>query len=75
MLKYWKPPKPEVVEALWKERAGDAQVEAYLREGGSGGGAAWYLAKQFPYEDARYEFGGLEHFGRLDDPPVRGSIN
>jgi hypothetical protein len=29
------------VAALWKSKAGDAQVEVY----GSGGGAAWYLAK------------------------------
>ena len=75
LLKYWKRPKPEVVEALWKARAGDAQVEAYLRGGASGGGAAWYLAKQFPYEDTRYDLGGLDHFGRLDDLPIRGSNN
>ena len=60
LLKYQHVPAPEAVEALWKSRAGDAQVEAY----GSGGGAAWYLAKMFPYEDTRYDLGGLKYFPR-----------
>src|ERR1019366_2145524 len=60
LLKYQNVPAPEAVAALWKAKAGDAQVEAY----GSGGGAAWYLAKMFPYEDTRYDLGGLKHFAR-----------
>jgi hypothetical protein len=40
--------------------SGDAQVEAY----NCGGGAAYYIAKMFPYEDTKYEMGGLEHFAR-----------
>ena len=60
LLRYQNVPAPEAVAALWKAKAGDAQVEAY----GSGGGAAWYLAKMFPYEDTRYDLGGLKHFAR-----------
>lgn len=60
LLKYQHVPAPEAVEALWKSKAGDAQVEPY----GSGGGAAWYLAKMFPYEDTHYDLGGLEYFPR-----------
>ena len=60
LLRYQNVPAPEAVAALWKSKAGDAQVEAY----GSGGGAAWYLAKMFPYEDTRYDLGGLKHFTR-----------
>jgi len=58
LLKYRNVPAPEDVAALWKARAGDAKVEAY----NCGGGAAWYMAKMFPYGDARYDMGGLEHF-------------
>ena len=36
LLKYQHVPAPEAVEAIWKSKAGDAQVEPY----GSGGGAA-----------------------------------
>lgn len=32
--------------------------------GDSAGGAAWYISKMFPYEDTRYDLGGLEHFAR-----------
>jgi hypothetical protein len=60
LLKYQHVPAPEAVAALWKSKAGDAQVEAY----GSGGGAAWNIAKMFPYEDTKYDIGGLEHFPR-----------
>src|ERR1035438_1630596 len=70
LLIYKHPPKPEAVAALWQAKAGDALVEEYLRGGGSGGGAAWYLAKQFPYEDTRYEFGGLDHFEQTEDRPI-----
>lgn len=41
LLKCQNAPSLEAVAALWKSKAGDAQVEVY----GSGGGAAWYLAK------------------------------
>jgi len=51
------------VAAVWKSRAGDAKVEVY----GSGGGAAWYIAKMFPYEDTKYDMGGLEHFARSQE--------
>jgi hypothetical protein len=60
LLKYKNVPTPEDVAALWKSRAGDAKVEVY----GSGGGAAYYIAKMFPYEDTKYDLGGLEHFAR-----------
>jgi hypothetical protein len=60
LLKYQNVLAPEAVAALWKARAGDAKVEAYEH----GGGAAWYIAKMFPYEDTRYDMGGLEHFAR-----------
>jgi hypothetical protein len=60
LVMYKNVPPPQTVADLWKSMAGDAQVEAY----GSGGGAAWYLAKMFPYEDTRYDLGGLEHFAR-----------
>jgi hypothetical protein len=53
-------PAAEAVAALRKSRAGDAKVEAY----DPGGGAAWYIAKMFPYEDTRYDIGGLERFAR-----------
>ena len=58
LLKYQNVPAPEAVAALWKSRAGDAKVEVY----GSGGGAAYYLAKMFPHEDTHYDLGGLERF-------------
>ncbi len=29
-----------------------------------GRGAAWYIAKMFPYEGTRYDLGGLEYFTR-----------
>jgi hypothetical protein len=60
LLKYQHAPAPEAVASLWKSRAGDAKVEAY----DCGGGAACYIAKMFPYEDTRYDVGGLEHFAR-----------
>ena len=28
------------------------------------GGAGYYVAKMFPYENTRYDLGGLEHFAR-----------
>jgi hypothetical protein len=60
LLKYQNVPSPEDVAALWKSRAGDARVEAY----NSGGGAAYCIAKMFPYEDTRYDIGGLGNFAR-----------
>jgi hypothetical protein len=68
LLKYQNVPAPEAVEAQWKSRAGDAKVEVY----GSGGGAAYYIAKMFPYEDTKYDLGGLERFSG-EDSPIRGS--
>jgi hypothetical protein len=56
-------PAPEAVAALWKAKSGDAKVEAY----NCGGGAAYYIAKMFPYENAHYDFGGLEDFARLPE--------
>jgi len=66
LLKYQHVPDAEAVAALWKSRAGDAQVEAYR----SGGGAAWYVAKMFPCGDSGFDMGGLEHFARLPEPRV-----
>ena len=63
LLKYQNVPAPEAVAALWKAKSGDAQVEAY----NAGGGAAYYIAKMFPYEDTRYDMGGLEHFTRSQE--------
>jgi hypothetical protein len=68
LLKYQNVPAPEAVAAVWKSRAGDAKVEVY----GSGGGAAYYIAKMFPYADTKYDLGGLEHFAG-EDFPIRGS--
>jgi hypothetical protein len=68
LLKYQNVPAPEAVATLWKSRAGDAKVEAY----NCAGGAAYYIAKMFPYEDTRYDLGGLEHFARSPDL-MRGS--
>ena len=65
LLKYQNLPAPEAVASLWRLRAGDAKVEAY----NCGGGAAYYIAKMFPYEDTRYDIGGLEHFGRSQESP------
>jgi hypothetical protein len=62
LLKYKHVPAAEAVAGLWKTKAGDARVEAY-----DPGGAAWYIAKMFPYEDTRYDMGGLEHFVRLPE--------
>jgi hypothetical protein len=56
-------PAPEDVAGLWKSKAGDAKVEAYNCDGG----AAYYIAKMFPYGDTRYDMGGLEHFARLPE--------
>jgi len=64
LLKYQNVPAAEDVAGLWKAKAGDAKVEAY----DAGGGAAWYIAKMFPYENARYDMGGLESFARLPQP-------
>jgi hypothetical protein len=64
LLKYQHVPAPEDVAALWKSRAGDAKVEAY----NCGGGAAYYIAKMFPYGEMRYDMGGLEHFARSKAP-------
>jgi hypothetical protein len=47
--------KDGAVAALWKSRAGDAKVETY----NCGGGAAYYIAKMCPYEDAKYDNGWL----------------
>jgi hypothetical protein len=63
LLKYQNVPSPEAVAGLWKSKAGDAKVEAY----DCGGGAAYYIAKMFSYEDTRYDMGGLEHFARLEE--------
>ena len=71
LLKYKNVPGPEAVAALWKAKAGEAKVKAY----GSGGGAAFYMAKMIPYEGTGYDMGGLEHFPRSEDSPVRGSSN
>jgi len=60
LLKYRVVPGTGDVAALWKSMAGDAKVEAY----NCGGGAAYYIAKMFPYGDMRYDIGGLEHFAR-----------
>jgi hypothetical protein len=60
LLKYQNVPDPEGVAALWKSKAGDAKVEVY----DPGGGAAWYIAKMFPYEGVNYDMGGLEHFAQ-----------
>ena len=56
LLKYEHVPAPEAVAGLWKAKAGDAKVEAY----DCGGGAAWYIAKMFPYDGTKYDMGGLE---------------
>jgi hypothetical protein len=63
LLKYQNVPSLEAVADLWRSRAGDAKVEVY----DPGGGAAWYIAKMFPYEDTRYDVGGLEHFARAPE--------
>lgn len=63
LLKYRNVPAPEDVADLWRSRAGDAKVEAY----NCGGGAAYYIAKMFPYEETNYDMGGLEYFGRLPE--------
>jgi hypothetical protein len=63
LLKYQHVPAPDEVAGLWRSRAGDAKVEAY----NCGGGAAYYIAKMFPYEDTRYDMGGLEHFARSQE--------
>jgi hypothetical protein len=60
---YQNGPSPEDVAGLWKARAGDAKVEIYRRNEG----AAWYIAKMFPYEDTRYDMGGLEHFAPVPE--------
>ena len=66
------------VAALWKAKAGDANVEEYLDDhnrsgGGGGGGADGYVAKMLPYEDSNWEEGGLEHFPPSEDAPIRGT--
>lgn len=58
LLKYQHVLAPEAVATLWKSKAGDAKVESYR----SGGGAGYYIAKMFPYEDTHYDLGGLEYF-------------
>ena len=63
LLKYQNVPTPEAVAGLWKSKAGDARVEVY----DSAGGAALYIPKMFPYEDRRYDMGGLEHFAQLEE--------
>jgi hypothetical protein len=63
LLKYQNVPALEAVAALWKAKAGDAKVEAYR----SGGGAAYYVAKMFPFEDSTFDMGGLEHFARIPE--------
>ena len=71
LLKYKNVPPPEAVAALWKAKAGDAQVEAYR----AGGGGAVYVAKMLPYEDTNYDMGGLEYFPLSEGSPIRGSSN
>jgi hypothetical protein len=71
LLKYKNVPPPEAVAALWKAKAGDAQVEAYR----AGGGGAVYVAKMLPYEDTNFDMGGLEHFPRSEGSPIHGSSN
>jgi hypothetical protein len=70
LLKYQQVPAPEDVAALWKSRAGDARAEAY----NCGGGAAYYIAKMFPYEDTRYDMGGLQYFARSEQPDRRSAL-
>jgi hypothetical protein len=60
LLKYQNVPAAEDVGSLWRLRSGDAKVEAY----DAGGGAAYYIAKMFPYEGTNYHMGGLDHFAR-----------
>lgn len=62
LLKYQYAPAPEDVAGLWRSRAGDAKIEPY----DAGGGAPYYLAKMLPYEDTKYDMGGLEHFARAE---------
>jgi hypothetical protein len=69
LLKYRNVPAPEAVAGLWKARAGDAKVEVYR----AGGGAGLYMAKMFPFKDSHYDLGGLGHFPRSEDSPIRGS--
>jgi len=73
LLKHKNVPTPQVVASLWKAEAGDALVEDYRSGGGGGGGAGPYIAKMFPYADTGYDVGGLEHFPRLGEGPIRGS--
>jgi hypothetical protein len=60
LLKYQHVPAAEAVADLWKAKSGDAKVEPY----DPAGGAAWYIAKMFPYEGINYDMGGLEHFAQ-----------
>ena len=63
LLKYQNVPAPEAVAALWESNAGDARVEIY----DCARGAAWYIAKMFPYDGMNYDMGGLEYFARLPE--------
>jgi hypothetical protein len=69
LLKYKNVPPPEAVAALWKAKAGDAQVEVYR----SGGGAV-YIAKMLPYDGTGYDMGGLEHFDHSEGSPIRSRV-
>jgi len=60
LLKYQHVPAPDDVAGLWKAKSGDAKVEAYEH----GGGAAWYIAKMFPYEGTNSDMSGLEYYLR-----------
>jgi hypothetical protein len=68
---YEKVPAPEAVEALWKDKAGDAKVKLYC----TGGGAAYYISKMIPDQATNYDIGGLDYFPRLEHTPIRGSSN
>jgi len=62
LLKYQNVRAADDVASLWRARAGDARVELY----DAGEGAAWYLAKMFPYEGTDYGIGGLDYFARSE---------
>jgi hypothetical protein len=70
LLKYENVPAPEDVAGLWKAKAGDAKVELY----DGGGGAAWYIAKMFPYNGTKYDMRGLEHLAGLQQPKRRSAL-
>jgi len=65
LLKYQNLPAIKDVAGLWKAKPGDARVEIYAPSEG----AAWYIAKMFPYEGMNYDMGGMEYFARLPGAP------